>query len=132
MENSSSNYNRSAETSAQQVRLSAEAAAEDMAVSALAHCNAHFESTMSKGAALWVRQKCDPSALAKLGQTSAALVNTGRRKAALELVLYLVIFCGFGGTGLWIIAAPLWAFVAGVPVSASLALFLSLSDIDGN
>lgn len=132
MGNNSSHYIQSAEDSAQQVRLNAEAAAESMAVSALAHCNAHFESTMSEGAALWVQQKCDPSALAKLGQTSAALVNTGRRKAALELALYLVIFCSFGGTGLWMIAAPVWAFVAGVPVSASLALFLSLSDIDGN
>ena len=101
--------------------------AELMAISAIQRCDKQFLKRLETGASLWVKEQCDPDAMERLGKTSAALVNTGRKQSALEMFIYFIILCGFTGTGFWLVAAPVWAYIAGVPVSSAIALSLSLS-----
>lgn len=132
MENRANDYQQSIKNSAAEVRLSVEQTAEQMALDALSHLDAHYERSMSEGVALWLQEKCDPAAIEAIGKQSATFVKTGKRQAVREIGAFSVIFWVCGGISLWVIAAPIWAFFAAIPVSTGFALGFALSGNDRN
>ena len=113
--------------STESLRETIDLSAQIMADAAIQRCDREYQQQLQLGAQLWIAQRCYPDTMDKLGKTTGALVNTGRQQSAIEMCIYFIILSGFTGAGFWLLAAPVWAYIAGVPISSTVALFLSLS-----